>query len=359
MTELSAGERIADYDFDLPEELIALRPAQPRSDARLLVVRGASGTLEDHTIADLPGFLRADDVIVLNTTRVIPAALQGLRLQRDASGSAVKVTINLNRRVAQDRWSVFLRPAKRVHLDDVIQIGDGLTATVATEPKNGECELRFNLSGAALEAAINEVGETPLPPYILSRRAADAQDRVDYQTSYADAGESVAAPTAGLHLSAEILGAIAGRGTKRASVRLDVNAGTFRPVMTDMLDDHRMHAERAVVSSSDAAMINGVRHDGGRCVAVGTTAMRTLESAGKLGRVEAYDGDTSIFIRPGHTFQVCDGLLTNFHLPRSTLFVLVSAFMGRSLMLDAYRHAIRERYRFFSYGDACLLLPDG
>ncbi len=359
MSDLGGGDLIADYDFELPDDLIALRPAEPRSDARLLVVNGRTGTLEDRRVGDLPDLLCANDILVVNTTRVIPAALTGVRLARDPGGADVSLVINLNRRLGANRWSVFLRPGKRVREGDSIVIGDRLAARAIAASGGGEFELEFDVSGAELETAIDELGSMPLPPYILSRRVADEQDKTDYQTSYAESGESVAAPTAGLHLSPELLEQIARIGVGRADVRLDVNAGTFRPVLVDRLNDHQMHAERAVVTADVAGKINAARGRGGRCIAVGTTSMRTLESAATDRGVEAFDDDTSIFIRPGHHFSACDGLLTNFHLPRSTLFVLVSAFMGRDLMRRAYQHAVDQRYRFFSYGDACLLLPNG
>ena len=359
MSDLGGGDLIADYDFDLPDDLIALRPAEPRSEARLLVVNGQTGGLEDHRVGDLPDLLRLDDILVVNTTRVIPAALTGVRLARDPGGADISLVINLNRRLSANRWSVFLRPGKRVREGDSIAIGDRLMARVIAAAGGGEFQLEFDVSGVVLDGIIYELGSMPLPPYILSRRVADERDKTDYQTSYADTGDSVAAPTAGLHLSPDILERIQERGVGRADVRLDVNAGTFRPVLVDRLSDHQMHAERAIVTADGARKINTARGRGGRCVAVGTTSMRTLESAATAGGVEPFDEETSIFIRPGYQFLACDGLLTNFHLPRSTLFVLVSAFMGRDLMRRAYQHAISQRYRFFSYGDACLLLPNG
>lgn len=352
-------DRIDDFDFQLPEELIALRPAEPRSSARMLVVNGRNGQLADRTIADFSDYITAGDVLVLNTTRVIQAALRGRRAARDEGGRDIELTINLNRRVAADTWSAFLRPAKRVRTGDAINLSSGLNATVISDPDAGECELRFNQSGKELEAAIEAHGSTPLPPYILSRRPADQRDRTDYQTSFADQGESVAAPTAGLHLTGDMLASLTKAGAIPVNTRLDVNAGTFRPVMTDRLSEHRMHAERAHLSQPAADQINAARAAGGRSIAVGTTSMRTLESASGNGVLAPYDADTDIFIRPGHQFRACDGLLTNFHLPRSTLFVLVCAFMGVDLMKAAYQHAIDKHYRFFSYGDACLLLPNG
>ena len=356
---VAIADRIDDFDFVLPEELIALRPLTPRSDARLLVVRGEAGTVEDRHIGDLPELLAGDDILVMNSSRVIKAALSAIRPARSDVGSDVSLGINLNRRLGPDRWSAFVRPAKRVAVGDRLNFAGDLTAEVVDGPSEGECVLRFCEVGADLDRMIDEIGDAPLPPYITSRRAVDAQDAADYQTCFAETGESVAAPTAGLHLSEDILENLSRTGVRSAKIRLDVNAGTFRPVKADRLSEHQMHFERVTLPEEIARTINDVRTAGGRCVAVGTTSMRALESAGRKGRLEAFDGDTNIFIKPGFSFRICDGLLTNFHLPRSTLFVLVSAFMGVDVMRRAYEHAIRERYRFYSYGDACLLLPHG
>lgn len=353
------SDRIDDFDFELPDDLIALRPVSPREDARLLVVRGPDGALEDRQIRDLPALLSRNDVLVLNTSRVIKAALSAVRPARSEIGSDVTLDINLNRRLASDVWSAFVRPARRVAVDDIILFSHGVTAAVTTTPEDGECNLRFNHEGVALDRLIEAIGSAPLPPYITSKRSADDQDVRDYQTSFAETGESVAAPTAGLHLSDTMLGALRQAGIGTLRVRLDVNAGTFRPVKSEHLSQHRMHCERAIITQEVAEAIEDARSVGGRCVAVGTTSMRVLESAAKGGALAAMDADTDIFIRPGFEFRVCDALLTNFHLPRSTLFVLVSALMGRDVMRRAYEHAIKERYRFFSYGDACLLLPHG
>ncbi len=352
-------DRLDEFDFELPEDLIALRPAEPRASARLLVVRGRTGEIEDRRIGDLPELLEQDDILVLNGSRVIKAALKAVRVARSEVGSDVAMTVNLNRRLAPDCWSAFVRPAKRVSVGDRLVFDTRLSADVTSGPVEGECALRFNSSGQSLDGLIDLIGEAPLPPYILARRAVDAQDSDDYQTNFAQDGESVAAPTAGLHFSADMLAALERRGLKTERLRLDVNAGTFRPVKAERLSGHKMHAERAMLSQASADAINAVRRSGGRCIAVGTTSMRTLESAGADGEVRAFDRDTDIFIRPGFEFRVCDGLMTNFHLPRSTLFVLVSAFMGLEVMRRAYQHAIDNRYRFYSYGDACLLLPNG
>lgn len=356
LDELS--DRIDDFDFDLPEELIALRPVTPRTEARLLVVRGRSGRIEDRKVGDLPQLLSPGDILVMNTSRVIRAALSGKRLARDASGSDVAVHINLNRRLAADQWSAFARPAKRLAKGDQLMLGQGLSAELMDARGEGEFVLRFNCSGAELDRSIETYGAAPLPPYISSRRPVDEQDISDYQTIFAREGESVAAPTAGLHLSEDLLSELERLGVGTATVRLDVNAGTFRPVKSETLSGHTMHSERAMIDQETAESIKIRRSAGNKCVAVGTTSLRVLESAAREGELGAFDGETDIFIKPGFRFRACDALLTNFHLPKSTLFVLVSAFMGVELMRRAYQHAVAARYRFFSYGDACLLLPN-
>lgn len=350
---------VADFDFELPEELIALKPARPRDSARLLVVRPDG--LEDRVVRELPGILTAGDVLVANDSRVIKAALSGTRASREG-GADVGIDVNLNRRLGAGTWSAFARPAKRLKVDDVIRFGGGLEARVA-ERDEGLVRLVFNREGEALDAAVDAVGAMPLPPYIGSKRAADAEDEADYQTTFAREAGSVAAPTAGLHFTPELFAALAARGVQRETVTLHVNAGTFLPVSAERVEDHRMHPEYAVLARAAAARINQARARGGRCIPVGTTALRTLESAmaGKpIGyNLDAYAGETSIFITPGYKFRATDALMTNFHLPKSTLFMLVSALMGLDVMRRAYAHAIAQRYRFFSYGDACLLLPNG
>lgn len=353
------SDRIDDFDFDLPEELIALRPVTPRTEARLLVVRGQSGRLEDLKVGDLPKLLSPGDMLVMNRSRVIRAALSGVRIARSTDGTDVVVHINLNRRTAANQWSAFARPAKRVAKGDRLQLGADFHAEVVDVLGEGEFLLEFTCSGSELDQCIESSGAAPLPPYISSRRPVDEQDTADYQTVYAKEGESVAAPTAGLHFSSELLEDLRSQGISTATVRLDVNAGTFRPVKSETLSAHNMHLERAILDEATATQIAAGRSVGGRCVAVGTTSMRVLESAARDGRLEPFDDDTDIFIRPGFEFRVCDALITNFHLPKSTLFVLVSAYMGIDLMRRAYQHAIDQRYRFFSYGDACLLLPNG
>ncbi len=352
--------RVDEFDFDLPESLIALRPARPRESARLLVVRGPEGRLEDRRIGDLPDLLRAGDVLVLNDTRVLRAALHGVRPRRGEGGEDVAVEANLNRRIGPSQWTAFARPGRRLKEEDEIVFGGLLKSRIVTRGEGGEVTLEFDRAGVELDKAIDAVGAMPIPPYIASRRAADDQDARDYQTVFAgEAAGSVAAPTAGLHFTPDLFAALEARGVKRETLTLHVNAGTFLPVKSETTEGHVMHAERAVLPADVAASINRLRAAGGRCIAVGTTALRTLETAASDGQLKAYSGETSIFITPGYRFRAVDGLLTNFHLPRSTLFMLVSALMGLDVMRRAYAHAISERYRFFSYGDACLLLPNG
>jgi S-adenosylmethionine:tRNA ribosyltransferase-isomerase len=348
---------LADFNFDLPEELIALRPASPRDSARLLVVRGPEGRLEDRSVSDLPDILRAGDVLVVNDTKVLKAALVGRRASR-ADGPYVEIEINLNCRLSLNEWSAFARPGKRLKEGDSVVFADGLEARVV-QKSEAEVRLTFNRSGAELDVAVDRAGAMPLPPYIVSKRPADQADVVDYQTLFARESGSVAAPTAGLHFTPELLARLERAGVKREAVTLHVNAGTFLPVKTHRIEDHRMHAEQAELSEGAARRIRQARAADGRCIPVGTTALRTLESAGASGELNTFHADTAIFITPGYRFRVADGLMTNFHLPKSTLFMLVSAMMGLDVMKSAYAHAIEKRYRFFSYGDACLLLPHG
>lgn len=340
------------FDFDLPEDRIALRPAVPRDSARMLVVH-ADGRLEHRSVRDLPDYLRAGDALLLNDTRVIPARLFGQRLRE--AGPA-KIEILLHRRLAPDRYAVLARPARKLAVGDALAFGD-LNAEVAGRGENGEAEIRFALSGTALDAAIAAAGEIPLPPYIAGKRKADLQDRSDYQTLFARQEGSVAAPTAGLHFTPELFAGLAQKGVTRKTVTLHVGLGTFLPVTADDTSQHRMHAERALLDESTAARLNTVHGQGGRICTVGSTSLRTLESAtGEDGIIRPYVGDTDIFITPGYRFRAADLMLTNFHLPRSTLFMLVAAFMGLELMQRAYAEAIAAGYRFYSYGDACLLM---
>ena len=341
------------FDFELPQTQIALRPANPRDSARLMVVE-ADGTIAHRTMRDLPNYLQAGDALLVNDTKVIPARLHGQRVR--AAGPA-KVEILLHRRLADDRFSVLARPARKLQVGDKVVFGD-LEAEVMARGENGEAEIRFALSGAALDAAIASHGEMPLPPYIAGKRKADARDLSDYQTTFAREQGSVAAPTAGLHFTQELFAALAQKGVSREAVTLHVGLGTFLPVTAQDTAHHRMHAERAMLDAATAARLNAVHAKEGRIICVGTTSLRTLESAtGPDGVVHPFAGDTDIFITPGYRFRAADMLLTNFHLPRSTLFMLVSALMGLDVMKRAYAEAIAQGYRFYSYGDACLLRP--
>ncbi len=347
--------RVDDFDFELPEHLIALRPAPRRDEARLLVIR-ADGSLEDRVVKELPELLSPGDRLVLNDTRVINAALKGVRPARDDLGADVSVDVNLHTRDGGDLWRAFVRPAKRLRDGDVIKFDGGLNAVVEAMRDQGEAVLRFSKADAALDAAIEAVGAPPLPPYIARKRAPDARDATDYQTLFAQEGGSVAAPTAGLHFTPEMFETLGARGVEQSRIRLDVGAGTFLPVKAERVEDHHMHEERFVISQSAADEIEQTRASGGRIVAVGTTSLRSLESAvDAQGRVQAMSESTDIFITPGFRFACVDRLLTNFHLPRSTLFMLVCAFAGTETMKRAYAHAVAEDYRFYSYGDACFL----
>lgn len=346
--------RVSDFDFDLPEDRIALRPARPRDAARLLHV-GADGGLGDHGVLDLPALLQPGDLMVFNDTRVIPAALNGIRPARaEGGGGDVAVEINLHKRESDDTWRAFSRPAKRLRAGDRIAFG-ALSCVVTAKAEGGEVTLQFDRSGAELDAAIAAAGAPPLPPYIARKRTPDAQDNEDYQTTFAKADGSVAAPTAGLHFTDRLFDALDARGVERTHVTLHVGAGTFLPVKADDTADHVMHAEWYEIGAHAAAAINAAKADGRRVIPVGTTALRTIESAARDGIVEAEARDTSIFITPGYDFRVTDALLTNFHLPKSTLFMLVSALSTLPHMQAAYAHAIANGYRFYSYGDACLI----
>jgi S-adenosylmethionine:tRNA ribosyltransferase-isomerase len=334
------------FDFDLPRELIAERPVVPRDAARLLHV--AARGLADLCVRDLPGLLQPGDVLVSNDTRVIPARLFG---KRGEAG----IEVTLHERVALDSWKAFARPAKKLRLGDVVRWAPDFTATVAEKGEAGEVTLRFDRSGDALMLALENYGSLPLPPYIRKGEA-DEADRADYQTVFARHKGAVAAPTAGLHFTSELLAALDARGVRRLTVTLHVGAGTFLPVKVDDTRDHKMHSERGVVSAEVAEAVNAAKRAGGRVVAVGTTSLRLLESAaGEDGLLRPFDGATDIFITPGYGFRLVDVLMTNFHLPRSTLFMLVSAFAGLDRMKAAYEHAKAHGYRFYSYGDACLL----
>jgi S-adenosylmethionine:tRNA ribosyltransferase-isomerase len=354
------------FDFDLPEERIALRPAEPRDAARLLVVRpGAPPEFADHIVRDLPELLRPGDALVVNDTKVIAARLVGRRLGR--AGTTPRVEVTLIRRRDGATWDALARPAKRLEPGDRLRFGtegrvcflDELDATVTAKGEAGEVTLSFAFSGPVLDDAIAERGEVPLPPYIAGRRPADQRDRTDYQTVYAAEPGAVAAPTAGLHFTEALLARLAERGIAVHRVTLHVGPGTFLPVKAEDTAGHKMHSEEGHLSAETAAALNAARAAGGRLVAVGTTAMRVLETAaGEDGILHPWSGETDLFVTPGYRFRAVDALLTNFHLPRSTLVMLVAAFSGRERMLAAYAHAIAAGYRFYSYGDACLLFPE-
>ncbi len=360
------GMRTDAFDFDLPPERIALRPAAPRDAARLLTVRPRSRPeLADCQVGDLPDLLRPRDALVVNDTKVIPARLNGRRIGRGVSEPRIEVT--LHQRLDGSRWRAFIKPAKRISPGDVVRFGDEgkvcflgqLDATVEAKGEGGEITLAFAFHGAILDEAVNERGAMPLPPYIAARRAPDERDRLDYQTMFARSEGSVAAPTAGLHFTDALVARLLARGISLHQVTLHVGAGTFLPVKVDDTSEHRMHAEQAVVNAPTAAALNGVRAAGGRIVAVGSTALRVLESASDdAGAIHPFAGETALFITPGYRFRAVDVLMTNFHLPRSTLFMLAAAFCGLDVMKRAYAHAIETGYRFYSYGDACLLFRD-
>jgi S-adenosylmethionine:tRNA ribosyltransferase-isomerase len=341
------------FDFELPEERIALHPAEPRDSARMLVVKPGE-PLGDLHVTDLLEILRPGDVLVINDTKVLPAELKGTRVRGDNRSS---ISFNLHKRVDAKTWRAFARPAKRLRILDRLELGDdgSLGATVAGKGGTGEVTLEFDQGGALLDEAIKAHGAMPLPPYIEAKRPVEERDRTDYQTVYASVDGAVAAPTAGLHFTEALLQKLSERGIGIERVTLHVGAGTFLPVRTENVLEHRMHAERGFISAETAARIRAIRAAGGRIVPVGTTALRVLESAAPRGEVEAFDGETDIFIIPGYRFKVADLLVTNFHLPRSTLLMLVSAFAGMGRIREAYAHAIASGYRFYSYGDACLL----
>jgi S-adenosylmethionine:tRNA ribosyltransferase-isomerase len=350
------------FDFDLPAERIALRPISPRDAARLMVVRpGGKPELDDRGIRDLPDLLREGDALVVNDTKVIPARLSGRRLGRETEP---KIEATLTRRLDGSRWRAFVRPAKKLAVGDIVRFGDEgkvcflgqLDATVEAKGEGGEVTLSFAFHGPVLDQAIEERGDMPLPPYIASKRAPDEQDRADYQTLFAKEEGSVAAPTAGLHFTDDLVARLSAKGVSLHRVTLHVGPGTFLPVHADDTADHKMHSEYGVVTAETADALNAVHAKGGRIIAVGSTAMRTIESAaGEDGLIRTFAEETSIFITPGYRFRAIDMMLTNFHLPRSTLFMLVSAFSGLDVMKRAYAHAIGTGYRFYSYGDACLL----
>jgi len=351
--------RLDEFDFNLPEELIALRPAKPRRASRLMVAdRAGEGALEDSSVDRLADHLRPGDILVFNDTEVIPARLSGERRRDTPDGSGVAaIEATLLKRLDERTWRTLAKPGKRLRIGDRVTFGDSLSAEVASKGEGGAVDLRFDLAGADLDAAILNTGAMPLPPYIATRRAPDDQDREDYQTIFAERPGAVAAPTASLHFDDQVMAALEARGVLSARLTLHVGGGTFLPIKSDVITDHAMHSEWGEISAEAAEAINAARAAGGRIVAAGTTSLRLLESAVDTdGRIHPFCGETDIFIKPGHVFRSADALMTNFHLPKSSLFVLVAAFMGLERMQAVYAHAIAERYRFYSYGDASLLI---
>ena len=342
--------KLADFDFNLPEALIATRPANPRTSARLLLAMG--DTIADRQVSDLIDIFRPGDRLILNNTRVIPARLFGHRARGDA---VAKIEITLLEPQVTG-WRALAKPLRKVAVGEVIRFSDQLQAEVRAKSET-DLHLNFNLTGPDFDAALAAAGLMPLPPYIAAKRPADAQDNVDYQTVFARHAGAVAAPTASLHFDQPLLNALAARGVDFTEVTLHVGAGTFLPVKVDDVASHKMHAEWGQVTQSAADQINATRAAGGRIIPVGTTALRLIESASASGRTEPWQGPTDIFIYPGYRFQVTDALMTNFHLPKSTLLMLVSALMGKPAVDRIYTHAIAQNYRFFSYGDASLLIP--
>jgi len=348
--------KLSDFDFDLPEELIATRPVRPRPAARLLLAQGK--TIADRHVADLPDILRAGDLLVINTTKVIPARLSGQRHRDSAQGPvSAKIEVTLTEPQPDGSWRALAKPLRKLAQGEEIIFTDALRAQVVA--RNAEdVMLRFNLEGDDFDAALDAAGQMPLPPYIAGRRAADAQDREDYQTVFARTPGAVAAPTASLHFDAALMAQLREIGVQFCEVTLHVGAGTFLPVKVDDVRDHKMHAEWGQVTAQAADQIMAARRAGGRIIPVGTTALRLIETAATgPGQISAWTGKTDIFITPGFKFQLADALMTNFHLPKSTLMMLVSALIGRERIMEIYAHAIAKRYRFFSYGDSSLLIP--
>lgn len=351
--------KLSDFDFDLPEELIATRPVRPRPASRMLVA--APDLMQDVHVHDLCDWLRPGDRLVLNNTKVIPGRLFGTRTRKgQAPGEGqAKIEVTLLSPTTDGNWRAMVKPLRKLREGEVIEFAAGLSATLLGK-EDGQGELAFNMSGDAFDAALLEAGQMPLPPYIAAKRAADAQDNDDYQTVFAKKTGAVAAPTASLHFDDALLDKVRAMGVGITEVTLHVGAGTFLPVKVDDVRDHKMHAEWGQVSPDAASDINATKAAGGRIIPVGTTALRLIESAASApGHIAPWVGETDIFITPGYSFKLADGLMTNFHLPKSTLMMLVSALMGQERMRAIYNHAIDNRYRFFSYGDSSLLLPNG
>ncbi len=346
--------RVDLFDFELPQERIALRPVSPRDSAKMLVVDG-DRPFADRPVHDLPALLREGDILVFNDTRVIPAQLEGERIREGASGAAIGAT--LHKRIDARRWQAFVRNAKRLRLGDRIVFPAGVSAIAEARLEDGSWTLAFE-GDEPVESLLARAGAMPLPPYIAGKRAADERDALDYQTLFADKPGAVAAPTAALHFTPELMARLGGAGIATETLTLHVGAGTFLPVKADDTSEHKMHAEWGEIAPDAAERLNAARAEGRRVIAVGTTSLRLLESAaGEDGTIQPFSGDTDIFITPGYRFRAVDGLMTNFHLPKSTLMMLVSALMGRERMMEVYAHAIAGEYRFYSYGDSSLLLP--
>lgn len=344
--------RVDLFDFELPQERIALRPARPRDAARMLVVRGQNAAFEDAGVLDLPHLLEPGDVLVFNDTRVLPAQLEGRR-----AGGEARIGATLHKRLDLRSWQAFVRNAKRVKEGDQLIFGGGVTAIAQSRHKDGSMTLMFE-GNDPVEVLLDRAGTMPLPPYIAQKRGVDELDLTDYQTMFATKDGAVAAPTASLHFTDGLVEALDSKGIGRETLTLHVGAGTFLPVKVDDTNDHQMHSEFGRISAEVAERLNTAKEAGGRIVAVGTTSLRTLESAAdENGKINEFASDTDIFITPGYRFKAVDGLMTNFHLPKSTLMMLVSALMGRERMMQAYAHAIENEYRFYSYGDSSLLLP--
>ena len=347
--------KLSDFDFDLPERLIATRPAVPRSSAKLLVSRG--GDIIDSQVTELASFLEPGDRLVFNDTKVIPARLTGTRRRQSAQGETeAKIEVTLLEPQGDGSWMALLKPLKKIHEGEVIVFSDALSARLI-EKRDGQGLLAFDLTGAQFDDALDQTGSMPLPPYIAAKRAADAQDKTDYQTVFAKNAGAVAAPTASLHFDDGVLDSLKARGVDSSFVTLHVGAGTFLPVKVEDVTSHKMHAEWGKVSEAAAADIAATKARGGRVIPVGTTALRLIESAARGGAIAPWEGETDIFIYPGFEFHVADALMTNFHLPKSTLMMLVSALAGQQRIKDVYAHAIANDYRFFSYGDSSLLFP--
>lgn len=347
--------KLSDFDFDLPETLIATRPAVPRSSARLLVAQG--DVIHDQHVKDLVDRLHPGDRLVLNDTRVIPARLFGVRVRDSAQGRVeAKIEVTLLEPRGDGTWAALIKPLRKLKPGERVSFSDDLSATLEGVA-DGQGHLAFNCTGDDFDAALNAAGAMPLPPYIAAKRPADARDRTDYQTVWARQAGAVAAPTASLHFDEPLLQRLHDKGVTFTYVTLHVGAGTFLPVKVDDIADHKMHAEWGQVSARAAEEIKATQAAGGRVIPVGTTALRLIETAARGGAITAWEGDTDIFITPGFTFNVADALMTNFHLPKSTLMMLVSALMGADRIKAIYAHAIAQEYRFFSYGDASLLIP--